>query len=303
MIGVSRKPKLNPGRTFSVRFPGGLTAVCCVLACLIGCDGEPTLWEVSFAPYEYGCPPIRILEKGVVVAEYALQAPGAPPESQTVHGRLFIRETLDDGAIAVVLNKDFRFEQLTPTGWREFLEPSHRTGGVTWERIDDRVTFQAPYPEQYVVIDNRRHGAVRVAFGELELPVEANTVRVFRFDFSQDVFSGYAEPSPDLPAEERPNSWEVKLDDELIGTMERGTRCLIDISGSRTYRLQEILYSITFDPFGEDNRFSATYTGALFHPLPAQLDKIDFLFTPAAAEVETFGYADQTRWQLTEIEE
>jgi hypothetical protein len=145
-------------------------------------------------------------------------------------------------------------------------------------------------------IDNRGHGSTRLECGKVELAIAAGAAE------------RHAVLAPPLGAPAA-----VRIDGKTVGTL--GDRpVLIDVLGTRTYRLRELTYGSGVlqamwavqgvqgqlpDPGPPDSVYESKHV----HPLPGEIDY--FLeAAPEKIEVTTFGapVLQETRRELREVE-
>jgi hypothetical protein len=179
-----------------------------------------------------------------------------------------------------------KVETLGPQGWVEGRPEN------VWTYSGEVVLGKVP--TTFVYIDNKGHDAVELAYGEARIRVAAGA-RERR-----------AVVAPPLGSHFR-----LTLDGKEVGMLD-GDRVLIDVTGSRSYRLQEVVYTSGFNPawmnpnYVPDRRSTPDVFFALghVHKLPRE---VDYFLTPHPPEitVETFqghGFMEATRTELVEVE-
>jgi hypothetical protein len=172
-----------------------------------------------------------------------------------------------------------QIEVLRPKGWTTW--PMDRVLG-------GRVSVK-PIVVVSLFIDNRDHAAIDLACGAVHREVAVGQTAQWTF------------AAPDPPAR-----YPLRIDGRDVGRLA-GANYLVDVAGTRTYRLREMKYT-QFALLGEGETARPTvFKPAPLHKLP---DRIDFFLSPAPETITvkevsingiTIPAGDQSRWELVEL--
>jgi hypothetical protein len=172
-----------------------------------------------------------------------------------------------------------QIEVLRPQGWTTW-----RMDRVLGERVSVK-----PITVVSLFIDNRDHATVALACGAVQREVAAGQSAQWTF------------AAPDPPAR-----YPLRIDGRDAGRLA-GANYLLDVAGTRTYRLREMKYT-QFVLLGEGEGPRPTvFKPAHLHQLP---QRIDYFLSPAPESITvkevsingiTIPALDQTRWELVEL--
>jgi hypothetical protein len=168
-----------------------------------------------------------------------------------------------------------QIEIFRPEGWGE----CELAGGSTWIVVKKFRTLS-------LFVDNRRHSAIKLACGQIHIPVAADALT-----------------RRTIPAPSQREGYPLTIDGRAVGELN-GESYLIDAIGTRSYRLRECVYGGDQLLVDRQRPADAFYRGHHLHKLPKA---IDYFLRQAPKKItvwrsQEMKWLGETRMELLEDE-